>query len=83
MHMPLRISMQILYQALTHFGLKLIEYLLLFIDPNALHAPLGPFNTLSQTYQALYAKDYSNAWMRINMHIPEPNHVTVELTCLL
>jgi len=58
MHMLLCVSMQILYQALTHFGLKLIEYLLLFIDPNALHAPLGPFNTLSLTYHALYERLY-------------------------
>ena len=28
-------------------GLKLTEYVLLILDPNALYAPLGPFNTLS------------------------------------
>jgi len=85
MHMLLRVSMQILYQALTHFGLKLIEYLLVFIDPNALHAPLGPFNTLSLTYQTLYERLYQ-CRMRVSMHILEPNHVpldpTIELTCL-
>ena len=47
MHMPLRILYVIVLSNPSALGLKLTEYVLLILDPNALYAPLGPFNTLS------------------------------------
>jgi len=47
MHMPLCILYANVQSNPSTLGLKLREYVLLKLDPNAQDAPLGPFNTLS------------------------------------